>query len=261
MSIFLPSTAAAGKEGYNGILVDMSGLSNGVAPTATTISNSAFGLMAPRSSNRACGNTHSSLTGSTGGITNALSTSLFINGVSKGGSSTLSFEYTTGTGGDGCSVTFGNASGTPGAYNSISAGYWFETDLATADSSSHAYDLVQISGAADQCNAQIAPTGSALVMSIETAAGTPSGTITFSRNTVYNVQMQYVSNGTCTVRMFQTNGTELSGSPITRAQKSGSNPATSLVIGIDGAEAEASGSHIWYANVQANIFGTFPLGR
>jgi hypothetical protein len=247
---FLPSSAAAGTIPILGA-VTMEGLSNGVAPTATTMVSSSY-LAANNTAAWTVSNPDSVLTGAAGNLC-TLGSTLLVNGTSTTGSGSLSLNYATGHSPDAISIQLG------GTYARLAEAYCFTTSIPQTDSSSNRYSIGQIynltNPGANSCNAQIVPTGPFLTLGLEDSGSLASGSVAISTSTTYQVQILYTLSG-CSLAVYNTSGTQV-GSTIT----SGTTHlgATNISLGISGGETESSGHAIqfdtWFWSGQA----AFPL--
>lgn len=133
---FLRSDAAAGTAVQQGDFVNFSGLTNGVAPTPTTLANSTFGVM---SGTWDVVNTNSALFGdSSGGPTSALGTAIWTNGSSFTGSGGLNLRYATGAGDNFIRYTLASATA---CCTTMWQAYQFQTDLPQNDTTGNWYDM------------------------------------------------------------------------------------------------------------------------
>lgn len=265
---YLPSSAAAGVEPLS-MFIDMEGLTNGSAPTAAAMAASTRGIDI-NSSAWICQNTDSMLTGSTSGQLHNLLNSVWVNGTTYSGSGTLGFQVSTiagsPTGADNCNLTIG-------AVNSMTVSYILETDIPQNETNGNQYSINQIGttgGVGEQCNPFITANGSAISIKAEHHGGGSSNSIAIATNTIYFVQEQLISGTSCTIRIWDTTNTELSGSPIICSTAAAGHQCVSdfstgtpnqFEIGITGAELESAAHHIWTDDVKLDTTGSFPLAN
>jgi hypothetical protein len=268
-SAAIVTLANAAAQGNANSFIDFEGLSNTVAPTVAQLTSSihgpAGGTSLPGFASWTVHNPGASLTGATAGQLHNLVTNQQVGATSYTGSGSLGFQYATGTAGDYIQWSL------PLSVNTVSVGYWIETDIPQNESNTHAYSLGQLTqGASDAVNPQIQASGSALDIALECRFGPSGSTIPIATSTVYWLTMQGKTNpGACTpgtncaldsLSLYNTSGVQV-GSTITCSSESGNNPFASIEIGISGGESESAGHNIWTDDVEVNyISGTFPLG-
>jgi len=233
-----------------------SGGTNGATPTTTTVGNSgAFVASGAWTVN----NANSDMTFATKTL-NCQQGSSFINGATfTNSSSTLAYQFATGTGTDGVSFSTTGI----GTYAKVTMAYCFETSIPQTDSNGNRYSLgsMESEDFADFCDPQIFPTGSALQLDLESSGGGASaGRINIATNTVYQIQMTYATaSGGCQLSVYDTTGAQV-GSTLTNTTLSGSHPLAFFgFAGTSGAEAESAGFNIWVGYVRIDFTGTFPL--
>jgi hypothetical protein len=150
----------------------------------------------------------------------------------------------------------------------MSVSYWFETDIPQNDTNGNQYSINQIgTNGLEQCNPFITANGSSLAIKAEHHGGGSTNTIAIATNTIYQIQEQLVATVSCTIRIYDTSGSELSGSPIICSSAGAGHQCVAdyttgspnqFELGITGAELESSGHHIWTDDVRIDVMGTFP---
>lgn len=263
---YLPTGATAGVE-PTPMLIDMEGLTNATAPTAAAMAASTHGINAV-SGDWVCQNVNTMITGSTSGQLHNLLNNIWVSGTSYSGTGSLGFQVNTfagsPTGANNCNLTIG-------ASSAMTAAFIFETDIPQTETAGNQYSMNQIGTTGlEQCNPFITANGSAISIKAEHHGGGSSASIAIATSTIYEMQLQLVAGVSCTIRIWDMTGTELTGSPIICSSSAlghqcvadftTGNP-NQFDVGITGAELESSGHHIWTDVIRLDPGSTlgFPL--
>ena len=231
--------------------INFEGLSNTVAPTTTTLGTSTFGT----SCSWGVTNPNTVLTGSTSAQMGSLLTPVIAGGTTYMGTGTLGLQLATGSAAGnyvGCGI---------GNHSVVSFGYLVEWSIPDNDTSGNRYSLPAIiTGTGDDADADLIANGTQMVMALETNGTNVGGTITVHANTVYYIETLFTENGTRSITVYQCTITSGAVTGVTNlgtisGTVAGTNPATTVLVGVTGAETESSGHTIWFDNVAISLTG------
>ena len=142
-----------------------------------------------------------------------------------------------------------------GSTTTASIGVWWHSSAAT---DSQTYSMFGIGGGGDVATVSIAGAVNPSHLIIEANSGDSTGFVTIATNTWYMVTLQYVSNGTHSMNVYDTSGAQI-GSTVTVAA-TGINPPVTAFLGQTHAGAGTSANNWGWDNWQIDYLnGTFPL--
>jgi hypothetical protein len=265
----LPSSASAGANPYQGLIVNFSGLGTSAPTPLNLCTGTSGGLNGYMGALSDCGdvdditywsvnNTNSDLTGSTSGPTATFSSTLYGPGlipVNYDGNSPYNLQRTTGSSGD-----YVGAGIFPVA-SQVTYGAYVETDIAQNDTSGHNYYLIGIFNfASEYLDLELTANGSTLtaVMAGQGYSNVPLGT--FSTSTTYWMTSQFNEGGTEYMSLYTgcPSSCTLAYSASHADGRSGVGAQSIYMAGSPNSATETSGNHIWIRNLKTCPSNSYP---
>lgn len=161
-----------------------------------------------------------------------------------------SLEYTSGTPGQYVSYQFSNFTGT------ATATFLFKTDLPATDTNTYDIAAIEDSGAKNLDDVQMISNGNTLQLWLENYTGTNQGPpIPFTTGHVLCIAVTYNATGNHAVSVWDVTDNWAFLGTISAASASGNYMPSVIDIGNTGSEAQTSGYHWWYGNVQMDYRG------